>query len=146
VVKSNLAAIGMTVEIRPWSLADLFARQSKPGEPWDIGLITWSLDYPDPSDVLNYMFEGRFIGQPQAANMERFDDPIYNRRLHAAARLSGPQRYRDYARLDADIARDAAPVVEFANENHIDFFSARMGCQLYQPVYGIDLAGLCIRQ
>jgi hypothetical protein len=26
-----------------------------------------------------------------------------------------------------------------------DFFSARIGCQLYQPVYGIDLAALCVR-
>ena len=27
-----------------------------------------------------------------------------------------------------------------------DFFSARMGCQVYQPVYGMDLAALCIRK
>jgi hypothetical protein len=27
-----------------------------------------------------------------------------------------------------------------------DFFSARMGCESYQPVYGIDLAALCIRR
>ena len=26
-----------------------------------------------------------------------------------------------------------------------DFFSARMGCQVYQPVYGIDIAALCIK-
>jgi hypothetical protein len=26
-----------------------------------------------------------------------------------------------------------------------DFFSARSGCQVYQPVYGIDLAALCLR-
>jgi hypothetical protein len=27
-----------------------------------------------------------------------------------------------------------------------DFFSARMGCQIYNPVYGMDLAALCIRR
>jgi YVTN family beta-propeller protein len=146
VVKANLAAIGISVEIRPLSLEDLFVkRQPKRGEPWDIGLMTWGLDYPDPFDVLNYMFEGDLIGQPQAANLERFDDPAYNRRLQAVARLSGPPRYREYARLDADIARDAAPVVAFANETRIDFFSPRMGCQLYQPVYGMDLAALCVK-
>ena len=26
-----------------------------------------------------------------------------------------------------------------------DFFSARMGCQVSNPVYGIDLAALCLR-
>ena len=145
VVKANLARIGMTVEIRSFSIGDLFAKQSKRGESWDIGLMTWAVDYPDPFDVLNYMFDGNLIDQPQAGNLERFDDPAFNRRLHAAARLSGAQRYREYGRLDADISRNAAPLVAFANENRIDFFSARMGCQVYQPVYGMDLAALCIR-
>ena len=145
VVKANLAAIGVAVEIRMFSLEDLFAKQNTQGEPWDIGLLTWSVDYPDPSDVLNYMFEGKFIGQPQAANWERFNDLVYNRRLQAAAKLTGPRRYREYARLDEDIARDAAPIVAFANENRFDFFSARMGCHVYQPVYGMDLAALCIK-
>ena len=26
-----------------------------------------------------------------------------------------------------------------------DFFSARIGCQLYQPLLGLDLAALCVR-
>jgi YVTN family beta-propeller protein len=145
VVKGNLAAIGVSVEIRPFKLEDLFAKQSKRGEPWDIGLMTWAVDYPDPFDVLNYMFDGNLIDQPQAGNLERFDNTAYNRRLHAAARLSGPKRYHEYARLDADIARDAAPIAAFANETRIDFFSARMGCQLYHPIYGMDLAALCIK-
>jgi uncharacterized protein (DUF2164 family) len=43
------------------------------------------------------------------------------------------------------MAREAAPWAAFANETLVDFLSARMGCQVYQPVYGIDLAALCIR-
>jgi hypothetical protein len=27
-----------------------------------------------------------------------------------------------------------------------NFFSARIGCQLYQPVYGTDLGALCVRR
>ena len=27
-----------------------------------------------------------------------------------------------------------------------DLFSARMGCQIYQPQYGMDLAALCVRR
>jgi hypothetical protein len=27
-----------------------------------------------------------------------------------------------------------------------DLFSARIGCQIYQPVYGIDLAALCLNE
>ena len=145
IVKRNLAAIGIEVEIRKFSVDDLYNRVPKRGEPFDIMLTPWLVDYPDPFDVLNLLFAGDFIGQPQAGNWGRFDDPVYNRRLDAAARLTGARRYREYARLDADIARDAAPRVAFANENRVDFFSARMGCQLYHPVYGMDLAALCVK-
>ena len=27
-----------------------------------------------------------------------------------------------------------------------DLFSARIGCQIYQPIYGIDLAAICQRR
>ena len=74
-----------------------------------------------------------------------FDDPSYKRKVRAASRLSGPRRYRAYGALDVDTARNAAPVVALGNRLSRDFFSARMGCQVYSPVFGIDLAALCIR-
>ena len=37
------------------------------------------------------------------------------------------------------------PWINFANVIQQDFFSARIGCQLYQPMVGMDLAALCIR-
>jgi YVTN family beta-propeller protein len=147
IVKESLAAIGITVEIRKFSGEDLFfRRQPKRGEPFDIGLMTWSVDYPEPFDVLNLLFAGDFIGKPQGGNVARFDDPDYNRRLSAAGRLSGSRRFRAYAQLDADLVRDAAPVVAYANATRIDFFSARVGCQTFNPVYGMDIAALCIRR
>ena len=44
------------------------------------------------------------------------------------------------------MVRDGAPWAVFGNETSHDFFSARIGCQVYQPVYGIDLGALCIRR
>jgi ABC-type oligopeptide transport system substrate-binding subunit len=108
--------------------------------------MTWSVDYPEPFDVLNLLFAGDFIGKPQGGNVARFDDPDYNRRLSAAGRLSGSRRFRAYAQLDADLVRDAAPVVAYANATRVDFFSARVGCQTFNPVYGMDIAALCIRR
>jgi YVTN family beta-propeller protein len=140
VVKRNLAAIGISVEVRSFAINDMFARQAKRNEPYDIGLSTWRVDYPDPFDVLNLLLDGNL-----RVNDAHFDDPVWNRRLEAAAKLSGDARYRAYARLDADLAGKAAPWVAFENENVLSLFSARIGCQLYQPVYGIDLAALCVR-
>ena len=65
-----------------------------------------------------------------------FDDPEYKRKLEAAAQLSGPPRYLAYGKLDADLARNAAPWVAIGNGVSRDFFSARTGCQVFQPVYG----------
>jgi hypothetical protein len=35
--------------------------------------------------------------------------------------------------------------VAFANLTGEDFFSARVGCQVFQPIYGVDLGALCQR-
>ena len=60
------------------------------------------------------------------------------------ASLTGPQRYRAYARLDADLARENPPAAPFAVETKDYFFSSRIGCQVNQPVYGFALGTLCI--
>jgi len=65
--------------------------------------------------------------------------------MRAAATLGGDPRLRAYGRLDAEIARDSAPIAPFSNPTAHDLFSARIGCQAYQPLYGIDLATLCVR-
>ena len=44
-----------------------------------------------------------------------------------------------------DLAAQAAPWAAYGNMISNDFFSARMGCQINHPVYGIDLAALCVR-
>ena len=44
-----------------------------------------------------------------------FNDPAYQRKLAKAARLSGPERYLTYGKLDLDLARNAAPLAAFGN-------------------------------
>jgi hypothetical protein len=88
--------------------------------------------------MLNVLLEdGTFI--------PTFKNPAYRVRLAAAAQLSGAERYLTYARLDADLARDAAPLVAFGELSSPELFSSRIGCQTY-GVYGIDLAALCIKK
>jgi ABC-type oligopeptide transport system substrate-binding subunit len=110
-----------------------------------MALLTWGTDYPDPYDVLNFLLDGNLARRGKGLNVSHFDNPTYNHSLEAAAKLSGVARYRAYARLDVDLARDAAPLLVFANETARDFFSARIGCQVYQPVVGMDLGALCVR-
>ena len=138
ILKTNLAKIGMRVRIRAFSLPALFSRAATPGEPFDISLTSWMADYPDPDAMLNLLLEAGTV-------IPTLEDRTYRARLAAAAKLSGPQRYLTYARLDADLARDAAPWVAYGNPSSHELFSARMGCQMY-GVYGLDLAALCVRK
>jgi ABC-type transport system substrate-binding protein/class 3 adenylate cyclase len=144
-VKQDLRPIGIDVEIKQF--AQPGQKASTQGEPYDIlADIGWVADFADPWVTLNPMFDGTLIkAQGNFGSFSYFNDPAFNRRLKAAAKLTGPERYRAYGQLDLDLARKAAPIVAYSTIASRDFFSARIGCQIYQPVYGIDLAALCIR-
>lgn len=130
IVKANLRPIGIDVEIEEFPVDVLFASIEDP--PLDILTIPRYAEYQDPSIILNLL-------------LRQLLEPTYRRKVDEAARLDGPRRYLTYAELDAELARDPAPVVAYANATVHDFFSARIGCQVNQPVYGIDLAALCVR-
>jgi ABC-type transport system substrate-binding protein len=138
IVRENLAAIGIELEVRRFSMGEMFARVRKPDEPFDLSLFGWYGDLPDPSyfidDMLAYHTSTGFLKRT----------PL-GRRIRAASRLAGAARTEAYAALDRDIAAQAAPFVPIASGLKTHFFSARIGCQTENPVYGIDLAALCVR-
>jgi YVTN family beta-propeller protein len=137
IVTANLAAIGIDVVTKRFPFPALTTRIYRKDEPFDLAYPqAWAWDYPDPATNLA---DGHVL------NSVPFTDPAYRRKARAASMLSGPQRFLAYGRLDADTARNAAPVVSVGTKITREFFSARMGCQVYQPIYGMDLAALCIR-
>ena len=151
VVRANLKAIGVDVRIRQFPFDSLYrkliepARHGKVGR-WDIGDVGWVDDYADPYDTLNLLFAAvRGLGGGNF-NVGHFDDLGFQRRLRGAAALTGGIRYRAYANLDAELAREAAPVVAYANETRDYFFSERIGCQVVQPLFGLDLPALCAQR
>jgi YVTN family beta-propeller protein len=139
IIKINLAAIGIDVDVHCVPGGEMWTLLSRPNEPWDIAIDSYGADYDDPSEFIS----------PFAANddfnFSHYHDPRLNQRIRAASRLSGVPRAQAYAKLDLTLTRDIVPWITFDNPIQQDFFSARIGCQLYQPVEGIDLAALCIR-
>ena len=140
VVKMNLAAIGIDVEVKAFPFGAYWQLLGRKGEPYDLAFGGWVADYMDPGDILNFL-----IGSGGGGFLPPFEDPAYRRKVDAAARLAGPRRLLTYGELDANVARTDAPWVAFGNFGSRDFLSARMGCKVYQPVYALDLAALCIR-
>ena len=141
IVKTNLVAIGIQVVVKKFSKDALYGLLTKKGEPYDLALSPYFLaDYPDPIDFFNNLpVPGSVIGYPIAA------DPSYQRQASAATELTGPPRYLAYGQLDVNTIRNSAPLVPIGNLISQDFFSKRIGCQVYQPIYGMDLAALCIK-
>jgi YVTN family beta-propeller protein len=144
-IRSNLGAIGLGVDVREFPKDELFERAGRKGEPFDILTAHWAADWADPADFLNVLFDQR-IGPRGNVNLAYFTDATLAPELDRVGRLSGDARYGAYRTLSVELARDAAPWVAYASATSRNFLSARMGCQTFQPVYGIDLAALCTRR
>jgi ABC-type transport system substrate-binding protein len=142
IVKQNLKKIGITVEIKQFPLPLFFDKLATRGEPFDIGWIGWLSNLPDPG-VLNDLFDGRMIGNPSAGNYAYFDSPRYNRLLERAAKLTGAERFREYGKLDVDLARNAAPAIAYAYDRALTLVSARTGCVVVNPY--LDLSAACLK-
>ena len=141
IVQTDLAGLGITVDITALPAATLFARLAKPGEPWDIAWSNWGADFADPFTMINELFDPAFA----AVNFSHFSNPTLIARMRQAATLSGDHRMRAYVRLDEDLTRNDPPVAAWGLGTFREFFSPRVGCQIYQPIYGFDLGSLCLR-
>jgi peptide/nickel transport system substrate-binding protein len=143
----QLARINIDVIVRPFRSAEYNRRIHRRAEPFDMALSGWAADYLDPSDFINVQLSGRNITQSNNQNLSHFDDPTFNRRMDAAAKLSGSRRYAAYARLDADLMREAAPIIPYANEFRLEFVSKRTGCVVLAPgaASGLDFAAACLK-
>ena len=143
-VKANLAAIGLDVEVKAYTFGVLIDKTGTRGEPFDLMSIAWFADYPDPYDFINILLDGRTIAAKNNVNVSYFDVPAYQKRMDAAARLAGDARYRAYGTLDIDITRNQSPLVITNNQNVREFISSKVGCATYSYAWGgLNLVLLC---
>jgi ABC-type transport system substrate-binding protein len=142
---SNLGRIGIRVRVKSFPLGVLYEKATLPNAPYDILAYGWSPDWLDPSNVLGPFLDTSAIGRPNNANFANFTDPRYVARLAFASRLYPPERYRAFARLVGDLEQRASPVLAYSADANYNLFSSRVGCQLYQPLYGVDLGALCVK-
>jgi peptide/nickel transport system substrate-binding protein len=143
----QLARIGIDVTVRPFRSAEYNRRIHRRGEPFDLTLFGWIADYLDPYDFINILLSGHNITATNNQNLSHFDDRAFNRRMDAAALLTGKRRLAAYAKLDADLVRDAAPIIPYANDYRLEFVSKRTGCIVIAPgaTSGLDFAAVCLK-
>jgi YVTN family beta-propeller protein len=139
VLTDELARVGIDVVTHAFSVPEMLRLVKTPGEPVDIFNGGTGATFADPSEFFNAALVGR--------NIESLPphDPATLHALAAAALLTGVARARAYGRLDVELARRAV-LVPLGYNTEQDFFSARIGCRVYQPIYGMDLGALCLRE
>ena len=107
------------------------------GNPFDLVVSGWCSDYPDPFDWINVLFYGGFIQAEGNVNYSYMNDPTWNRKMEAAAKLVGPKRLKVYGQMDLDLMRKVAPVAVERTYNNRYLFSDRVDPKslVYQGIY-----------
>jgi ABC-type oligopeptide transport system substrate-binding subunit len=130
------------MEIKTFPRAVQFTKSGTRGEPFDMSLEGWHMDYFDPYDFI-FLLDGSTIRPANNSNYSYFNNPQYNRKIAAAASLVGQARYRAFGNLDVDLAKNAAPLASYITDNQRYLVSKTTGCFFYQPVYELDIASIC---
>jgi peptide/nickel transport system substrate-binding protein len=140
ILKFELAQIGITVEVREFDVVALFDRLARPEEQWDFADVGWIADYPDPYDfICPSRRSGTCALQQQGLE---FPDPVWNRKIEAVSRRTGAARSAEFAKVEADLLREAAPVAPYAVDNNRVFFGKDVGCVTLTP-FQAALGALC---
>lgn len=144
-VARQLDAIGLQVEVRRIPLhiatAAYLEKLAARGEGWDIALVLWTPNIPDAHAYLNQLLETQIIDDQ---TLTRFRSSTTSRELRRAARtLRARERSRAYARLDALLVEEYAPLAALNVINEVTFTSDRVGCRVLRPV--LDLAVACLQ-
>ena len=138
-VASQLAKIGIQVDVESNAAAAQRA---------DITIVDWTADYVDPYDFINLLLYGKTANAPGSENRGGFDNPLYDTRMTQAAALGGRARLTAYGRLDAQLMRNAAPIVPLADIYLPALTSGRVrpDCSVFPPKgAGLDLAAACLK-
>jgi peptide/nickel transport system substrate-binding protein len=128
VIQSELAQIGLRVQIESFPRPVLAAKVATRGEPFDLVLTGWLAQYLDPEDFLTRLLDGRTLRPQDNFNLSYFNVAAANQAIEAAVPLPPPERYRAFSQVEATILRKYAPVVPLFNPYNYLFLSARIGC------------------
>jgi ABC-type oligopeptide transport system substrate-binding subunit len=137
VVQFNAKQFGLDVEIKQFDRVVQHEKTAVRGEPFDITIEGWGADYPDPSNFINVLLLGdENIRPDHNQNVSYFNYPAYNKRMKAAALLSGDNRYKTYGQLDRDLMKGPAPQAPYINTNARVLVSSRVKNFKYHTLAG----------
>ena len=87
-IQFNLRQMGLDVDLKPQPFAVAIKMAGTRGSDFDMFLIAWFADYPDPFDFINVLLDGQNIQAANNSNYAYFNSPKYNAAMTAASRLN----------------------------------------------------------
>jgi len=126
IIQADLARIGIRIQLQPYAGA-IGSATTRSGA--DIVLAQVVAPYPDPVAFLTTALGGGY-GHDSLAKLSGLDR---DQRVSAASQL------------ELQLMRGPAPLAAIGTPVIPEFFSARVGCRVFQPLeFGADLSSLCL--
>jgi ABC-type oligopeptide transport system substrate-binding subunit len=145
-VQFNLKQIGLDVEIKLFDRVVQNTKAATRGEAFDLTHEGWHADYPDPSNFINVLLDGRRLQAENNVNSSYFSGggvQNYTRKLDAAYAASGSTRLNLYSALDRDIMANGAPTAPYISGTTRRFFGPDVGCYVANGQVGTVLVNIC---
>lgn len=144
-VQFNLKQIGLDVEIKLFDRVVQNTKAATRGEAFDLTHEGWHADYPDPSNFINVLLDGRRLQAENNVNTSYFSGSgvaNYARKLDAAYSASGATRLNLYAQLDRDIMANGAPSAAYISGTTRRFFGPNVRGYYSNPQVGTVLVNI----
>ena len=145
-VQFNLKQIGLDVEIKLFDRVVQNTKAATRGEAFDLTHEGWHADYPDPSNFINVLLDGRRLQAENNVNTSYFSGggvQNWTRKLDAAYAASGATRLNLYATLDRDVMANGAPTAPYISGTTRRLFGPEVGCYVSNGQVGTVLTTIC---
>lgn len=109
-IQNDLKAVGIEVELKPLSMAAFFDKVQSRRQA-QMGINSWSQDYPDPSNFLDILLNGNRITETECQNCAFFSHPEFNQLIAQAGQSMDSTRRTSLFRQAEKLAMEQAPWV-----------------------------------
>jgi oligopeptide transport system substrate-binding protein len=118
-IKADLAAIGMTINLKAVRYSELKAQAGK-RKKIHLALMGWLQDFPDPSNFLDVLFNSKAITEEASQNRAFYSNPQVDKLLDAAlTETNRNKRLRMYQEAEKIIVDEAPWVFLHHTERYV---------------------------
>jgi ABC-type transport system substrate-binding protein len=146
VAQQQLAEVGIDAELDLGETTGYTSMAEDTANHVAFGLFAWYADYPDPSNFIGVLFDGRRITPTQNLNLSLLDDPQLNAWIDEAGHTSDDSaRAAIWRRADARLM-DLAPIALLSHRWDSRLFSPRVGGWYHHITRLLRLEELYVKQ